>query len=413
MFGGPFTTMGSGRFMDSLRSKRIQLYAASFLVDAVGHAFPVLVEFHAQETFGAAPRDLGFLGAVWMIVYSLICFTTGGWSDRWGSVRLMRGSLVFLGLGLLPAVLLASRFQHLLLAMGALGIALGFFWPPLQRQLSLFSPGRALWPALGNFNLAWAAGSVLGTVAGGPRLLELLGFRGTLGIAIGLVLLALAATLRLRGAPPPAAPRGPLEEVPDDRARLFLRLGWAANFCGCFAMGGIHMVFAHVAQKLSLTSSESTAILTAKEVGRFVAFFVLTRWPGWHYSLRWLLVLQILGGGAAVAAGWVENVSLLCCLLAVLGLFSGLAYYSSLFYSLSLRSEEGRKSGLHEGILALGVIAGPVALGEAGEAVPGWAGLPLVVAGGTLWAGVLVELWLAGSAGRGRKAFRNDLHGVS
>ena len=42
-------------------------------------------------------------------------------------------------------------------------------------------------------------------------------------------------------------------------------------------------------------------------------------------------------------------------LFPVLGFFTGLSYYSSLYYGLNLRSGEGRKSSVHEAILARGI----------------------------------------------------------
>lgn len=377
--------------MDSLKAKRVQLYLASFFLDMVGHAFPVLVSFHAERAFQARPRQIGYLGVVWMVVYSAVCLSTGGLSDRLGSRPLLLGSLFFMGIVLLPCLMLASSLAHLYVAMGLFGVALAFFWPPIQRQLALFSPGRLLWPALGAFNLSWSVGSVIGTVSGGPKVYEALGFQGVLLLLMSFIAFTSLSSLGLRDRPAARAESTPVDEVDDRRARLFLGLGWIANFCASFAMGGLHIIFADVTTKLRLTDLESTAILVSKEAGRLVAFALLRRFGAWHYSFAWLAFAQTVAGLALIAGGFVRSVPGLCALFGVLGLFSGLAYYSSILYSLNLRSEEGKKTGLHEGILAIGVVLGPFVLGETGELFPDWPGGAVCVTGIVLLSGVIVS----------------------
>ncbi len=377
--------------MDSLKAKRVQIYVASFFLDMVGHAFPVLASVHAERSLHASSRDLGYLGVVWMSVYSVVCLTTGGWSDRLGSRPLLLGSLGFMGLLLLPALLLTSSLLHLYVAMGLFGVGLAFFWPPLQRQLALFSPGRRLWPALGAFNLSWAVGSVIGTISGGPWVYERLGFSGVLFVLMSFVAGSFLSLVNVRESVPSRAQAVAIDAVDEIRARLFLWLGWIANFCASFAMGGLHIVFAHFATGLELTSFESTAILVSKEAGRLLAFGFLRWFGAWHYSFAWLASVQTLAGSALVIGGFVRSAVGLCALFAVLGLFSGLAYYSSILYSLNLRSDEGKKTGLHEGILAIGVVLGPLVLGETGQQFPSWSGGAACVTGVVLIAGVIVE----------------------
>ncbi len=380
--------------MESLKTRRVQLYFTSFFLDSVAHAFVVLVSFHARSFLGASSRELGYLGFFWMVVYSIACFTTGRWSDRLGSLPLIRSSLGFIGLVLLPASMLASSLTHLYLAMGLFGIALAVFWPPLQCQLAFLSPGRLLWPALGAFNISWGIGSVIGTVSGGPKVYEGLGFQGALLLLMGFVACSFASTLGLGGRAVSRAESSPIDEVEGGRARLFLQLGWIANFCAGFAMGGLHIVFADVAGKLELTSLESTAILVSKEAGRLVAFGLLRRFGAWHHSLAWLVILQTSGGAALVLGGFVRSAAVLCAFFSLLGIFSGLAYYSSILYSLNLRQDAGKRTGIHEGILAIGVVLGPLILGETGEQFPNWSGGAVSVAGLVLLAGVILELAL-------------------
>jgi len=394
--------------MIRLRAKRAQLYTASFLVDAIGHAFPLVMALRARHVYQASALDLGFLGMAWTAVYAAVCFLAGGLSDRLGSSRLFRAGLILLSLVVGPFAVWAQGLAQLYLVNALFGLGLAFFWPPLQRELSFLSPGRTLWTSLGAFNLAWAAGSSFGTWLGGPSVYADLGFTPLAFAASGIILLALISTLGRWTAPgharveisaDAAAIDAPVDPA---RATLFLHLGRVANFCSALAMAGTHAVFVDVALRLGLSAGSSALILIAKEAGRFVAFTLLRSVSAWHYSLAWLVALQAAGALALLAGGATADPTLLAIVFFILGLFSGLAYYSSIYYALNLRAAEGRKSAVHEGILALGAVLGPFACGVAGDLFPAWPGGVLASTGLLLLGGCAVELGMARVASANR-----------
>lgn len=400
----------------TFKTERSRLYLSAFFIDVVGHGYSLLVSAHAQRDLGASPGELGLLGTVTTVAYAAVCLTAGGSSDRRGSRPLMAASLTFIAVLVLPVALLSNSTGILYAANAAMGACLAFFWPPVFRELSFLSPGKLLWRSLGAFNLAWAVGAVVGTW-GAPKLFAQIGFPRAGSVLVVFTLLGLVS-LAWRRAPVPAAPpRVPSEAagaVPregdplpsaDERAQVFLRLAWVANFCASFAMNGLHAVFIYVTSSLGLElGGWAVLILTGKEIGR-LAGFGLCRWfSGWHYSFAWLAALQLAGGGALVLAGFVTEPAALFLLFVVLGLSSGLAYYSSIFYALSLRSEEGKQSGLHEGILATGAFLGPLALGVAGEVSATWTGAVPCTAGAVILLGLALEVRLKNLAGRRRRA---------
>jgi hypothetical protein len=151
----------------------------------------------------------------------------------------------------------------------------------------------------------------------------------------------------------------------------------------------------HVGKGLSFGVVTVGVILASREVGRLMAFACLRWWPGWHYSLGWLAATQLAAASALIASGFVESPAAYFALFLVFGLYLGLAYYSSVYYSLNLRSAEGRKSELHEGVLAVGLALGPFYCGTVGEAFPSWPGVVPFAAGLVLAAGLAVEVALA------------------
>src|SRR5262245_26087149 len=293
------------------RRSRIRIYLASLLVDCSTYSFSITVGCHAKERLGADYWQLGKLGALSALCYSLTCLLTGGLSDRVGSLPLMLTSLVLLSAGFL-ATCLAQTFNDLLLAGAFMGAALALFWPAIQRKLSLLSPGRKLWGALGAFNIYWAIGVGAATLAT-PATYAALGLAPTMLIALAVTLAAVPFLAVRMPEPPPAAgdalPEG--ESVTPARARLFLRLAWVSNFTAFFAMVGIMRIFPRVSSDLGVELGRMGWVLAPLDVGKVIAFAILAYAPFWHYSFRWLFLAQAAAAVALVAAALVESWCLL------------------------------------------------------------------------------------------------------
>ena len=389
---------------------RGRMHGAAFLMDAVGYSYPVMASAYAQETLGASALELGVLGFVSPFTYALGCLLVGRLSDRFGSMHLVRLGIVLYAGIVLPAFLVASSIPTLYLVSVAFGLSTSFFWTPLIRQLALLSPGAILWRSLGVFNISWALGATAGSI-GGPHAYRELGRPGAALVCALLAIVALAATsFRARSIALPDGPAEPLERVDPRVARRFLFAGWTANFVGALASGALQYLAVYLARQLLLDErgrvEESDVlalagfILLAKEGGRLLGFVSLRYWSGWHYSLPWLCAFQIAGGGALVVAGCIGSAAACVALVVVFGIFTGLSYYSSLYYSMNLRSDEGRKSGLHEGILAFGVATGPPSCGAAAYFFRTPGVVPLL-AGVFVVAGLAVELFFI--RGRGTR----------
>lgn len=381
----------------SLRGWRIRLYVAAFLVDAVTAAYGLTIAAFAEHELSAGPDGLGYLGTTLMGSYAVGCLLLRGWSDRVGSMRILRCGLALLTLGVVPATLIVGRsgsLTGLYFTNAAYGFTLSLYWPPLMRELSLLSPGRTLWRTVGAFNICWAVGMALGNFAG-PVLYDTLRITVSL-LSINLLFLLAMGTVAMR--PPDVRSQRQEAFVAEEDAptsRMFLLLARVAHFSASFALGGVSWVFIYIGDSLGFSLALIGLILFSREAGRFCSFWVLRVFPGWHYSFRWLAVVQLTGGGALVLSGFSGEWWQLVGLFSLFGFFTGLSYYSSLYYGLNLRSGEGGKSGSHEAILAVGLCLGPLLCGTAAGQLPGWPGGALTLAGGVILAGLVVEagLW--------------------
>ena len=385
--------------LGAARRSRIRLYAASFTVDAVYFGFGILLPVHARQTFDAAPTTLGALGTTSMLTYALTCVFTGRWSDRIGSRPLYLGGLGGLAFVSIPAAYIAPNLSLLFVASILFHISLGLFWPPLERELSLLSQRRTLARSVGTFNCTWAAGICIGGL-GGTSSYERLGFGWGAAVFAALTAAALAILQAPMTRLDPATRSDGEEEGEEDapssgRVRLFLRIGWAANFSAYFATQGISYLFAHIRTELGFTIERMGMLLLAINLPRFATFLALRRLEGWRYSFRWLATLQAIAAVSLIGLSLLETVPAFLLLLPALGMFAGLSYTSSFYYGLGVEAREGTNSANHELFLSLGATLGPLACGLVAELSPDWPGSILAFCGGVILVALLVETAMA------------------
>ena len=127
-------------------------------------------------------------------------------------------------------------------------------------------------------------------------------------------------------------------------------------------------------------------------LARFGGFLTLRRLQGWNYSPAWLFLFQLLAASSLLLLSGADSLAHYFILLPLLGIFCSLSYSLSFYYGLAASSKAGRNSGLHEAVLSLGLMSGPLACGTAAWALPDWPAAALAAAGSLILLALLVEL---------------------
>jgi len=158
----------------------------------------------------------------------------------------------------------------------------------------------------------------------------------------------------------------------DDVKRLWLRLGWIANFVGWGAATVLRSLFSSVATGHFNWGPATWGFLaTFYMVGRSAIFIALQRTHRWPYKPRFFFIMQALGV-VSLSAVWLgPNFVVLAAAFLAFGLAAGAGYYASIYYSLHGYKDQATKSGLHESVLNGGAL---VAMSMAG-------GVPYLVGG--------------------------------
>lgn len=375
-----------------MSTSRLRICVAAFCMDATSYGAGLLLPIHALNEFDANPLELGLIGTIINATYTVVCWLSGRLSDRIGSRALYLPGAAIVFAAALPIIYFSTSLGQLFLAAPILGLGLALYWAPLERALGETSTSQNLWKTAGTFNCVWAAGICLGSL-GGPSLYDQLSFKAGVLLLLGLSGLALALLVpRLRIEPrnertePPPTTEGP-------NSSHLLLVAWVANFSAYFAFSGINYQLADLGKKhLEIGVTMLGLLAFVINLARFGGFFALRRLSGWHYSPRWLFIVQLVTALALLGLSGLDSPVFYFALLPLVGIFSALAYSLSFYYGLRVPSKGGRNSGLHEAALSMGLTLGPLACGAAAWALPDWPAVALAAAGSMILLALTAEL---------------------
>ena len=376
-----------------MSTARLRIYAAAFCMDAAAYGTNLLLPMRALKSFDAGPLELGLIGTIIQATYTIVCILTGRLSDRFGSRALYLPGAAIVSLVALPVIYFSDSLGDLYLAAPILGVGLGFYWAPLEREMGETSNPGNLWKTAGTFNCVWALGICLGSY-GGPELYNWLSFEaGTILLLAlsGLALFLLLPPLRIEPRPETTGKTETIEVGASSR-RLLL-VAWVANFSAYFAINGITNQLPYLGERHPEIGLGMVGLLALSiNLARFGGFFTLRRLNGWNYSPAWLFLFQLLAATSLLLLSGTNSLAHYFILLPLLGIFCSMSYSLSFYYGLAASSRAGRNSGLHEAVLSLGLMSGPLACGTASWALPDWPAASLAAAGALILLALLVEL---------------------
>ena len=348
------------------------LMVAALSCDLTVNCRGLMAAFRAIQ-WGALPLWLGILAAAGPAMYALGCLTLGRLSDRLGR----RNSAVS-GLALAALALAGHYFStqvwHLVACAGVFGCGLSLFWPTTEAwfsDLAADSP-RGLDRALGNFNLAWSTGMVIGALLGG-FLWQVLEARAFLAL---LVLLCVVA-LGLFGVPQPRRTEPSLHLHAHNGQRVdpavtarYLLSARLTAFLSWFMTGVNLTILPKLAHEIHMPESQTGLAIAAYYAAVVVGFWIGRTSGRWQYR-RWPIVLPVplalVGMGGLVVAQSVGPF-MVACLIA--GASTALSASTALYYALHGREEDlAASTAIHETVVGIGGVAGAVVSGLLAEAL--------------------------------------------
>ncbi|MBK34395.1 MAG: hypothetical protein CME26_02555 [Gemmatimonadetes bacterium] len=346
----------------------------AFLMDTangmVGLCIPLLA-----TSFGADYDDLGNIGAAGAASYAALCLVSGRLSERFGHRRTAAASVLCLVLLVVTYTRVDAVYQVLLIAVGV-GAAMSAYWPTLQSWLSQGYNPRRLTRALGNFNISWGTGVMVGPALGGyfyawgPSY----PFLAAAGSQTCILLLILLAS------PRPKPEQVNASETGSSGERVFLKLAWIANFATIFASGTLRVIFPRFAVDLGMEAQGIGVLLSLIGGSQVISFLVVSRITSWHYRLSSLARAQLSGAAGLLLLVFGKGSAVFAVSMLIHGALVGVTFSQSLFYSLNNEVDQtrspslpptprSRRAGIHESIVGTGFLLGPFFGGYAAQYV--------------------------------------------
>jgi MFS family permease len=363
------------------------LYAISFAIDTGFGVVGIAVPLFALH-LGATYDELGLIGAVSFLVYSLGSIVSGRLSERLGYRHTMIVASVFA----VPILILfnfTSTVIQILLLSGVIRLSLAGLWPPMQAWLGRGKDGSELLKTLGKYNVCWGLGIFVGPLVGGA----LYGV-GTntpfisVAILMGLISLLLI-TLRVHDRKGEELPKDPTQR--QSYARRFLPIALTANFAGFFSAGAVRALFPKLTSDLGMSSDTLGILLSLIGVAQVIVFILVTRNSRWEFKFGPLATMQILAAFGLLFLVFGDTTIAFAISMLLLGAALGTTFTASIFYSL-LSGGGGRRTGIHESIIGGGYFLGPLVGGIAAQHVGSRA--PYVIAAAVMLIVVLFQTYL-------------------
>jgi MFS family permease len=367
--------------------RTVRYFAAAFGVDGAVNLTLVGVPWKAIA-LGATPLELGLLPAVWSVVYILSAIAMGQLSDRAPRLLLSGSGALVVAVAMI-VLALARTLPGMQVGLAVLALGLAMFWPSLQAALAGADEPARLPRNLGWFNLAWSSGKGIGFAAGG-LVYALHGFGLIAGISAGIALaiaiLLLTKTQPARGedATPasardaasarhaadarPAGAGSPVDRAhpvgagaPTDRARAaaWLAAAWLANGVAYGVVATLAYHYPKFLEAQGFRSAHFGFFLGTTYLSQTVMFAILTRTHAWHFRRQGLYLMHAALAAVLLVLPAVHAPALQLALAPLIGACLGLAYYSSIYYSLNAADRPGRNTGRHEAIIGSGVLLAP------------------------------------------------------
>ncbi|MGE5551590.1 MAG: MFS transporter [Bacteroidota bacterium] len=374
-----------------LPTRKTALFAAIYLMEICYGLFLLVASLLAVRVT-ESPFVLGLTGTLHVATRILGNVGFGRLSDRIGRKRLLLIACV-----LFMAAYATLRFRSLIcifLAYFVAGVANSIFWPVMEAWIGDGEQREGLMRFLGAFAIVFTVGIASGSLLGGlfMRIAPLA------SIVIGLFLLTLVAILIFRTKDQPIEGHGTaaaagLEAADRTKHRMFLSIGWVANFGTWVTIGIMRFLFPKLCVGMGISTVYIGGINTVLYCLWAVTSFLLIRFRRWTYRLGPLIAFQLVGVAAMLIAWFYPSTGTFFAAFGLFGVSAGMTYLSSVFYGQDGAADRGTKSGLHEMILGLGMLFGPFVGGTLAQIFE--LRTPLLFASAAIVAAIAVEVRLA------------------
>jgi len=240
--------------------------------------------------------------------------------------------------------------------MGLMGAGMAMFWSPIEAWIAKVSDN--LPKSLGYFNISWCAGISVGSLMGGV-LFEI-------NWRLPFIFTALFSLITIfflyycpRALLTPIL-QNVIEKKTDKLENPFILVAWIGNFIAWFGIGTIRYLFPKLAVSLGITPFILGVLMFLLTGIQAFISYVLGRISKWHDRFNFLIFAQILMGIGFLIPYFASSTLMFFCAFTLIGVGIGVVYFFSIYYSLAAGHSMGERGGVHEALVGLGGLVGPL-----------------------------------------------------
>jgi MFS family permease len=343
-----------------LRVLYVTIFLTSIGLGTASFMLPVYA-----TSLGANYVDLGLMGVLKNVVYTLMTLAVGYLLDRSERFRIYFGSMI---LGAVVTALFSTMTQvsFLIAWSSVLGLVSAAFWVTASTLIANISPPDRLSQSMGRYNLSWVLGFVVGPAAGG-YISSAYGFQ-VLFLFLAAVIIVSVTIIFLR-----IKPAITLLNRSDSKGFSFAPLRGLTlaylTLVPFVCILGIYMAIMPGYLKLvGLTPALVGLLITMTNGVRGVGFFNAERFISWG-TRRSVYLSSLLLFVGMILFSYASSTLEYALPLVLYGTAAGIMTPLMLDYIAKRcdKGDLGAAMGLHEGVYGVGMCLGPMVGGVIAE----------------------------------------------
>lgn len=334
--------------------------------------FQLGIYFWARARYDFTNTENLALGAMQGLTHIMGSRFGGYLGDRWGYNRQLVTGLFVVGLVSLTTWIPDVRWLPFV-CVALYSFAIAMTWTAIEGG-SMHLPSALNMPQrLGIYNLVWsfagACGFALSGLIIGWSINAIFWIPGVIHVLQILWIVTQRGRHVIEGSAAMDVPHFGDHQLPAVKKQL-TALAWLSNSLGYFLAGGFAALTPHLGERLGLSSSLTIWLGASLLAARAIGFLVLYFWKGWHYQRFWIHYALWSAPVYLAFIFFTHHLAVVAVACLLLGFALGLSYYMSIYYSLDASDNKGEQGGLHESMVGLGILTGPL-FGAAGGFLTG------------------------------------------
>lgn len=246
-----------------------------------------------------------------------------------------------------------------------------FIWPQVMGWFSFGLSNEQLGKSISKFNLSWSSGAVMGPLFGGiiaeyDIMLSFYIDIALIGFIILLLIFGLIFVEDMRRFPSHSdadkeSVEGSGELINGGKGTILRYAGWISVYSVYVVLGLISNIFPlFVRETLGLGESVAGNILFVRGLTSALGFYLTGRFVLWHFNKKIMIITQLVVISVMMLLLVLKTIPAIYVLFVIFGLFFSIGYSNGIFHGSAGAADRGRRMGLFEAILTLGLITGSI-----------------------------------------------------